>query len=67
MTRRDYKLITAALEVAYLDAARDDELFDDNMSRNMVLSIAHTIAYALAEDNKAFDKDLFIKNVKGEQ
>lgn len=52
--------------MAYLDAARDDELFDDNMSRNMVLSIAHTIAYALAEDNKAFDKDLFIKNIRGE-
>lgn len=66
MTRRDYKLVTAALAMAYLDASKEDEAFNDNMTRRIVLSVAHTIAYALSQDNKAFDRELFIKNVRGE-
>lgn len=58
MTRKDYELVAKALNNA-THATRDDERCE------AVVWTAEWVAKTLKEDNKAFDKELFIKNVKG--
>lgn len=63
MTRRDYELITDALhfshqslsDLRFLECIRGIERATDS------------VADYLQADNPKFDRDLFIKNVKGEQ
>jgi len=57
MTRRDYQLLTDVFSVA----------MKQYLHKEIVEYVAEDLADALARDNKAFDKELFIKNVRGEK
>lgn len=60
MTRRDYQLLTDVLRHEYLDAReREDE------TEFTVLDVAKMLGIRLARDNKAFDKDKFINDIRG--
>jgi hypothetical protein len=51
MTRKDYELITSVLTRCV-----------DNETVATPIVVARVFAKALAQDNKAFDKELFYKN-----
>lgn len=71
MTRRDYKLLTEVLRDRRLNAKHLDKLgWTDNEVRtaiDVIDDIAYHLSSNLWQDNKAFNTELFIKNVKGEQ
>ena len=56
MTRKDYILIAAALRDARTYAAQHPEQFAD-----VGVTIVHTLADRLANDNPRFDRERFLK------
>lgn len=59
MVRRDYQLLTDVLKTALDKTALDHDYI------YLKGKVIEPLAEALAQDNKAFDKDKFINDIRG--
>lgn len=57
MVRRDYQLLTEQFKI-FIKDCEDDEVA-------LLVEFAESLAIGLNEDNKAFDKDKFINDIRG--
>lgn len=69
MVRRDYQLLTDVLKdrlsetnIMYMSTNNDEYAYRHFEGR----AIVEMLADALAQDNKAFDKDKFINDIRGQ-
>lgn len=58
MVRRDYQLLT--------DVLANHRRMYGGRTDSVAMEIVNDLADALAQDNKAFDKDKFINDIRGE-
>ena len=65
MTRKDYRVIAAALAVVRPNRY-DDDSYDLSPAYRTWAATRDSMADALAEDNPRFDRDLFVAACEGE-
>lgn len=64
MTRRDYQLLTDSMRSAFRTWTPDTR--EREVAIYALEDMILTVADALAQDNKAFDKDKFINDIRGQ-
>lgn len=71
MTRKDYQLLTDVLKDRRQNSVLWYKLHGTEHEREVVVGaiddLTDFLAYELAQDNKAFDKDKFINDIRGKQ